>query len=352
MAAHTLKDIHSLHVTISQLLQQAGWKTDDPSQVSLTLPLVTYIQSSESGLYDYCLYRENGQVLAIIEVQFTCKDLEIGEYKAVEYINQLEKKQPFRPFAYQSNGQEIFIWNDAKRCMQRVDVFFCRQLLEDMLQTSMAENKYLLNSKITEGITEDRKIWEDFKKGDYTAFTSIYKKHIQPLYNFGSKITSDRALVEDCIHDLFVELWKSRQNLCEVNSIKYYLFKSLKRKLIRSLGKKSAQHYLVEDYNFEFVFSHEFALITSQITQEQEKNLAAALRTLSDRQREAIFLRFYEGFSYEEIASVMSITVKTAYNFVYMALSELRKNLVHLIPVLLMLHHFSTSISSFLPLLF
>jgi RNA polymerase sigma factor (sigma-70 family) len=94
------------------------------------------------------------------------------------------------------------------------------------------------------------------------------------------------------------------------------------------LGKKSLAP-LSDEYNFEVVFSHEFALITSQISEEQKKNLAQALSCLTGRQREAIFLRYYEGLSYEEIATLMSVTVKTAYNFVYMAITELRKFLTH-----------------------
>lgn len=337
MAAKILFDPCTLHFSISQLLQQAGWETDNSSQVSFGIPLYNYIESQEPLIYDYCLYRENGQVLAIVEVNFTCKNLETGQCKAVDYVNQLEKKQLLRPFAFQTNGQEVYLWDDATGSMHCVNGFFSRQYLEDRLQNVFSSQKHLWNSRIN----EDNKLWNAFKKGDYAAFTQIYKQHVQPLYNFGSKITSDHALVEDCIHDLFVELWKNRHNLSEVNTIKYYLFKALKRKIVRSVGKKSVPHSLFDDYNFEFVFSHEFALITSQISQQQEKNLAAALSNLSDRQREAIFLRFYEGFSYEEIASVMAITVKTAYNFVYMALSELRRNLVHLMPVLLLLCNYT-----------
>jgi RNA polymerase sigma factor (sigma-70 family) len=183
---------------------------------------------------------------------------------------------------------------------------------------------------------EDRNLWHAFKEGNYAAFTQIYRQHVQALFNFGSKITPDRNLVEDAVHDLFVEIWKNRATLGEVNSVKYYLFKALKRKIIRTLSKKTP-HSIAEDYHFEIVFSHEFALINDQINEEQGKKLANALKDLSDRQREAIFLRFYDGLSYEEIASVMSVTIKTAYNFVYMALSQLRQSLTHTFPVLLLL---------------
>ena len=103
---------------------------------------------------------------------------------------------------------------------------------------------------------EEKQLWSAFKNGDFSAFTQIYQRYIQPLYNFGSKITSDRALIEDCIHDLFVELWKSHSRLGEVNHIQFYLFKGLKRKVLRALGKKHFQQSIEKEYSFETVFSH------------------------------------------------------------------------------------------------
>ncbi len=59
--------------------------------------------------------------------------------------------------------------------------------------------------------------------------------------------------------------------------------------------------------------------------EEQKRlKLEAAIRDLPSRQLEALFLRFYEGIPYEEIAEVMQITVSSAHKTIYKALTHLR----------------------------
>lgn len=55
-------------------------------------------------------------------------------------------------------------------------------------------------------------LWREFKEGSELAFTAIYKKHVNSLYHYGERLTRHKELIEDSIHDFFVELWKQREN--------------------------------------------------------------------------------------------------------------------------------------------
>jgi RNA polymerase sigma factor (sigma-70 family) len=179
-------------------------------------------------------------------------------------------------------------------------------------------------------IRDEYALWNDFRKGNLEAFNAIYYKYIRVLYNYGSKITPDGSLVEDCIQDLFIELWQKRQILSETTSIKFYLFKSLNRKIVRKLETEkrlSIKRTLTENYHFEVAFSHEFHLVTMQIDEEQKENLNKALQTLTPRQKEAIYLKYYEKLSFEEVSVIMAINVKATYKLVTRALDMLRKNI-------------------------
>jgi RNA polymerase sigma factor (sigma-70 family) len=182
-------------------------------------------------------------------------------------------------------------------------------------------------------------LWNDFRKGNLEAFNAIYYKYIRLLYNYGSKITPDGSLVEDCIQDLFIELWQKRQILSETTSIKFYLFKSLNRKIVRKSAQEkrlSMKGKLTENYHFEVAFSHEFHLVTMQIDEEQKENLDKALQTLTPRQKEAIFLKYYEKLSFEEVAVIMAINVKATYKLVTRALDMLRKNIQQISHILVL----------------
>lgn len=175
---------------------------------------------------------------------------------------------------------------------------------------------------------EDALTWLTLKKGSEAAFEHLYDRYFPKLYNYGMRICPDKALVKDCIQNVFVELWHKRSGLSEVTSVKYYLFACLRRRLIKELTQKNKYIYgkeLEEDYHFEVTLSHEFLLITSQISTENQERLQQAFESLTKRQKEAVFLRFYENMEYEHIAAMLSMKeVKYARTLIYRALDVLK----------------------------
>jgi RNA polymerase sigma factor (sigma-70 family) len=173
----------------------------------------------------------------------------------------------------------------------------------------------------------ETELWDSFRNGSDAAFACIYRQHAKVLFAYGIKIVRDRTLVEDCMHDLFLELWDRKGFLGHTDSIKLYLLKALKRKILRVLqtsNRFAATEELTETYNFTIEFSHEASLIAHQFTREQELKLKQAVDKLSKNQREIIFLRFYAGLSYEEIASLMGINYQSVKNLVFRSMKTLR----------------------------
>src|SRR5258706_15562895 len=100
--------------------------------------------------------------------------------------------------------------------------------------------------------------WGAFKKGDWNAYTALYNEHFGLLNNYGYKFTRDASLIEDSVHDLFVRLWATRQNLGDPVSVKNYLFKSLRHILLRKIKKTTLfSERLDQDYYaFQVSYSH------------------------------------------------------------------------------------------------
>jgi RNA polymerase sigma factor (sigma-70 family) len=173
---------------------------------------------------------------------------------------------------------------------------------------------------------DEARCWDKFRSGDLKAFTSIYSTYLRPLYNYGRKFSKNTAFIEDCIQDLFVELWKNKNQLGPANSVKYYLYKSLRRKIFRALQheNKHLPEVLTEEYTFEMELSAETNLVSNQLMLEQKLVLEKALQNLTKRQREAIYLRFYENLSYEEVASIMSLELRSVYNLISKSIDTLR----------------------------
>ena len=181
--------------------------------------------------------------------------------------------------------------------------------------------------------SDESSLWNAFRHGNEEAYAHIYENHFFALYNYGIKIIRNKELVKDCIQDLFINLWRTKENLGEVTSIKPYLYKALRHDLIRKLHGEGHKVSLSPEqgnhYDFEMVLSHEVHLIESQIEKEQKAFLLKELNTLTKRQKEVIFLKFYENLSYQEIATVMGISVDAVYNLLSLALGLLKKNMIH-----------------------
>lgn len=172
----------------------------------------------------------------------------------------------------------------------------------------------------------DLALWKAFTSGDEKALVTIFDRFSGPMFNYGYKLAGDRELVKDSIQELFIEIWKSRSRLGETDSIKSYLYKSLRRKLAR-IKAKSANRFvatLLPDYFTENSPSAEFILISQQVSDEKRAKLQSLINTLTRRQQEVIFLRYYDELTCEQIAQVMNLSRQAVYNLIHHAISQLR----------------------------
>src|SRR5690606_2254115 len=144
---------------------------------------------------------------------------------------------------------------------------------------------------------EYESLWEAFKQGDKDAFSEIYQKYAVILLNYGSKISSDGALVEDSIHDLFVDLWQSRSRISSTTSIKFYLFKALRNRIIRNSDTGYDLESIDDSHAYLKDGSYEEQIIQLEVESFKMRYLRESLEKLPPRQREAINLRYFHSFS-------------------------------------------------------
>src|SRR5690606_40116372 len=177
---------------------------------------------------------------------------------------------------------------------------------------------------------EDVQLWNAFRAGDEQAFIFIYEDNFDRLYAYGLRIAGDGCLVEDVIQEVFIDLKNNRSRIKETDSIKFYLFKCVKRKLHRAASKWLHRREQLEDSHcFGFTLSHEQFLIDKQMDEEELHELNRAIGKLSPRKKEMIYYFFYEGLDYAQIKELMGLgNIKSARNLLYKALDFLRESLV------------------------
>jgi len=177
-------------------------------------------------------------------------------------------------------------------------------------------------------LDEDLFLWNNFRNGNSDAFGELIRVHYQDLFNYGTRFTKEDELVKDCIQDLFLELWTNRLTISETSFVKYYLLKSLRRKLTRKIGR-SRHTGSWDELHFESLFngspSVETSIIREEWLAELSRKMRKVLTSLSKRQQEVIYLRFYVDADIEEIAEIMALNRQSVYNLLHDALKRLKK---------------------------
>ena len=193
------------------------------------------------------------------------------------------------------------------------------------------ESYNLLNDYIkSETYFDEHKTWNDFRSGDEVAYVKIYEFSFDVLLQFGSQLCNNIELIEDTIQDIFIDLRIKRGKLPEIKySLKSYILRVFRNKLIRYIDREkwlSKLHKTSAFDSFRFVKSSEQILIANQYSDEQIAKLDKATKSLTCREREAIYYFFYLNMSYVEVKEILGLrSIKSTRNLVYRALNHLRK---------------------------
>ena len=171
----------------------------------------------------------------------------------------------------------------------------------------------------------DALLWDDFLAGNQAAYACMYERYAKVLYNYGYKIAQNRQLTEDCLQDLFLSILETRNRLGRTDSIKFYLMRSLRRELVRRLQAESRFDADPDAIEFRVEFHYEPTWLDAQVSADQSAALLRELDVLPPRQKEALFLKYFDNLTYEEIAGVMGIEQSSAYKVIYKAIAALQK---------------------------
>ncbi|MBN8789590.1 MAG: RNA polymerase sigma factor [Terrimonas sp.] len=160
-----------------------------------------------------------------------------------------------------------------------------------------------------------------------TTFENLYNSYFDKLFEYGCRLHNDQHLIQDCIQDVFIKLWNKRHQLSNIKNIKSYLFIALKNTILNKAA--SSTHKLLQggDTPFELSYIIEEQASKGEISAETLSGLYIALNNLTDRQKECIYLRYFEGLGYEEISDLLNISTKATYKLAARALECLKANI-------------------------
>lgn len=174
--------------------------------------------------------------------------------------------------------------------------------------------------------SEDLLLWKELCRGNENVVKEVYEKYVQILFNYGSRFTNDEGIVMDGIQEVFIDIYNNRKSLGKTNNIKFYLFKALKRKIIRLLNKNKRYSFIEEtELPFFTTFTVEEQLILDEQENEIKNILHKAISGLPPRQKELLFLRYVEGMEYDQICVLMEMNYQSVRNLMSRTIAKLKK---------------------------
>lgn len=175
-------------------------------------------------------------------------------------------------------------------------------------------------------------LWSLLVKGDRQAFKALYRQYVQVLYHYGRRYTNDDSLIEDAIHDVFCNLWKSREGLCVPISVRFYLYACFRRVLHKILRKKEI---MMEDHRSAENYCQADGPVTIEeelVLQEDQLMMKSKLKVswgkLSVNQRKAVYLKFVKKKTAAEISDEMGLGKEAVYKMIQRAVKEMRSGVL------------------------
>ena len=193
-------------------------------------------------------------------------------------------------------------------------------------------NALKINKKYFESVKnltkeQEQTLWKDMISGNKKSFEDLYNQYFQALINYGFRITKNENLIEDAVQELFISIWNNRTNLSEVNEVKFYLFRSLKNRILRQLEKDIFDKSEDVDVYLDLLISisEEQKKINSEQLNTNLDTLQRAIAHLPLRQQEVINLKYYHDFTLDEIAKLMNVNKQSVSNLLFRSYAILRK---------------------------
>ena len=172
----------------------------------------------------------------------------------------------------------------------------------------------------SEKTLEDKRLWENIKKGDKKALKQLHDKYFNQMCLYAQKSTTDSGVAEELVSDCFIKIWENRGKIEIKSSVKHYIFLMLRNSIIDHYRKKR-------------IITEPIDNITEPSTEkdfDEQKQYAALyslLQKLPGQRRKIVELAVFDSLTYNEIAQKLNITKNTVKTQIGRAYRFLKENL-------------------------
>lgn len=161
-------------------------------------------------------------------------------------------------------------------------------------------------------------------EGDQHAWQQLVSRYQSALYYFGLRLLGSREDANDLLQDVLMVLCRNLGQYRGESSFKSWLFSIANYRAMDVLRRRK---YTEDEQSLAELADDSPALCQQLNSKQQQQQVRLQLSQLPAEQRLILELKFYQQFTFDEIASQLAISSNTAKSRFYTALDKLRLQL-------------------------
>lgn len=169
------------------------------------------------------------------------------------------------------------------------------------------------------------KLWEQISNNNETAYSVLYKLLYPKLYSYTNYTIKNTEIANDIVQDVFIKLWQKRNEIGYIENVKGYFFKVNHSLIQNHFRKENLNRKMLSSLSIEKeCISIEDFIIKEETLLKSNKNIKKAIEKLPSRQKEMIYMSFYQNLNYNQIVALTGIKYQSVVNNIYRAVKVLR----------------------------
>jgi RNA polymerase sigma factor (sigma-70 family) len=170
-------------------------------------------------------------------------------------------------------------------------------------------------------------LWYQAQAGDSVAFCQLAEKQYRTLFNYATSFTSDREFIKDAIQELMIHIWEKRESI-QIQFVTIYFLRALRNQLMQEFRRNNPAMIDIDEAtqisDFQTI---ETEMERHEVFVENQTRVRSAVNELPRRQKEAIFLKYFEGMDNEQIADLMQVNRQSVANLLFKAITTLKSHM-------------------------
>ncbi|MBO9593941.1 MAG: RNA polymerase sigma-70 factor [Niabella sp.] len=167
------------------------------------------------------------------------------------------------------------------------------------------------------------------ERNDHSAFDQLFRHYLPGLVSFANSVINDRHQSEEVVSDVFVKIWENRKTLTAIRNFSHYIYIATRHQALNYIKSRKGTGFeeLGESGSLSFKTPEK-----SMIAKENLQKIAGAINELPSRCRLIFRLIKEEGLKYQDVATLLGLSIKTVENQMTIAMKRIVEILEESLP--------------------